>query len=131
MREASSHVRAKVALMGAVCVIWSLTLSGCGPSDRSPAKGKSADEPAQTVPGEQPGQKPGAGQQVAIGAGLGFAPLTTERFDFVIPRNRIDRPAVQQFQLLLQENSTRSRLHELGLGSETAAPLTTRQQDRS
>jgi len=45
---------------------------------------------------------------------LDFIPLQEERYDFVIPRNRLDRPAVQAFVALLKEDGVRTRLSALG-----------------
>lgn len=52
---------------------------------------------------------------VARDAGLTFLPLRDERYDFVVPRTRWDRPAVQAFQDLLRAEATRERLRQLGL----------------
>ncbi|MEO8537609.1 MAG: molybdopterin biosynthesis protein [Betaproteobacteria bacterium] len=46
--------------------------------------------------------------------GLGFIPLTQERFDFVVPVARMDRPAVRAFRALLDDVGMRQRLSELG-----------------
>jgi putative molybdopterin biosynthesis protein len=43
-------------------------------------------------------------------AGLGFLPLQEERFDFVVPRPRWDRPAVRAFRDLLGQEETRRAL---------------------
>jgi putative molybdopterin biosynthesis protein len=53
-------------------------------------------------------------ESVAVANGLGFLPYQEERFDFVIPKSRRDRPAVQAFLNLLAERATRQRLTELG-----------------
>jgi putative molybdopterin biosynthesis protein len=53
-------------------------------------------------------------RSVAEQAGLGFLPLTEERYDFVVPRARRDRPAVQTFQQLLASPEVRQRLRALG-----------------
>lgn len=53
-------------------------------------------------------------QTVATAAGLGFLPLQAEQYDFVVPRSRLDRPAVQAFVHLLQEPATRSALALMG-----------------
>jgi putative molybdopterin biosynthesis protein len=45
---------------------------------------------------------------------LGFLPLQPEHYDFVVPRNRIDRAAVQRFLGLLKDPAVESRLAELG-----------------
>lgn len=53
-------------------------------------------------------------ESVALANGLGFLPYQEERYDFVIPKSRRNRPAVQSFIELLREESTRRRLTELG-----------------
>lgn len=52
---------------------------------------------------------------VAAQAALGFLPLAAERYDFLIPRGRAQRPAVQALVALLQRSDIRSRLAALGL----------------
>jgi putative molybdopterin biosynthesis protein len=52
---------------------------------------------------------------VADLAGLGFLPLTEERYDFVVPQARIDRPPVRELQRLLADVSVRQKLARLGL----------------
>jgi putative molybdopterin biosynthesis protein len=54
-------------------------------------------------------------ESVATANGLGFVPYQEERYDFVIPRSRRPRPAVEAFVGLLSEPLVRSRLAELGL----------------
>jgi putative molybdopterin biosynthesis protein len=51
---------------------------------------------------------------VARSAGLGFLPLQEERYDFVVPRARWERPAVQRFRSQLENEKTRSALARLG-----------------
>lgn len=51
---------------------------------------------------------------IAVQYGLGFIPLTQERFDFVVPVARMDRPAVRAFRALLDDVGMRQRLSELG-----------------
>ena len=46
--------------------------------------------------------------------GLGFLPLTEERFDFVVPTTRRQRPAVRALQALLSSEPIRAALRELG-----------------
>ena len=46
--------------------------------------------------------------------GLGFLPVRDERFDFVAPRERLDRPAVRAFREVLGEAETRAALAALG-----------------
>ncbi len=53
-------------------------------------------------------------ETVARDAGLGFIPLREEEFDFVIPRVRLERPAVQAFRRLLSAPTTRDLLGERG-----------------
>ena len=49
---------------------------------------------------------------------LGFLPLQAECYDFVIPKNRMDRESVRRFLLLLQAASIRSALRQLGFEFE-------------
>jgi putative molybdopterin biosynthesis protein len=51
---------------------------------------------------------------VAGDQGLGFLPLQDERYDFVIPRARQNRPAVHAFLDLLAQAATREALAEMG-----------------
>ena len=46
--------------------------------------------------------------------GLGFLPLRDERFDFVVPLARWDRPAVAAFRAVLAEPQTREQLERMG-----------------
>jgi putative molybdopterin biosynthesis protein len=50
----------------------------------------------------------------ASALGLGFLPLREERYDFVVPRSRRDRPAVRAFADLLAEPATRRALEAMG-----------------
>jgi putative molybdopterin biosynthesis protein len=61
-------------------------------------------------------------EQVARAAGLGFLPLTVERFDFVIPRSRWSRKATVLFRRALEDAQVRRELEQLGfeLTKETA-----------
>jgi len=52
---------------------------------------------------------------VARHNGLGFLPVAEEQYDFVIPADRWDRPAVATFRELLASEEVRGRLEELGL----------------
>lgn len=45
---------------------------------------------------------------------LGFLPLQAEQYDFVIPRDRLTRPAVAKFVALLQQAKVRERLRQMG-----------------
>jgi putative molybdopterin biosynthesis protein len=53
-------------------------------------------------------------ESVARQAGIGFVPLTEEHYDFVVPRSRLQRPAVQEFTQLLADEEMRHRLRSLG-----------------
>jgi putative molybdopterin biosynthesis protein len=46
--------------------------------------------------------------------GLGFIPLQAEHYDFVVPKARLERPAVRLFRALLDEADMRQRLAALG-----------------
>jgi putative molybdopterin biosynthesis protein len=52
---------------------------------------------------------------VAKDDGLGFLPLQDEHYDFVVPRNRLERLAVRAFCELLKLNETKRMLSDLGL----------------
>jgi putative molybdopterin biosynthesis protein len=54
---------------------------------------------------------------VAADPALGFLPLQEEQFDFVIPRARLQRPAVRAFCELLDHADTRQALAHLGFRS--------------
>jgi putative molybdopterin biosynthesis protein len=58
---------------------------------------------------------------VARDLGLGFIPLREERYDFVIPRSRLDRPAAQAFREVLQESRARAALRGLGFRLEDSS----------
>jgi putative molybdopterin biosynthesis protein len=51
---------------------------------------------------------------VAHDSGLGFIPLREEHYDFVVPRSRMDRPAVRAFVEFLEDSQTRQALVERG-----------------
>ncbi len=51
---------------------------------------------------------------VAAAYGLGFLPIQEERYDFVVPRARLDRPAVRAFRAVLDDTGTRAELEALG-----------------
>jgi putative molybdopterin biosynthesis protein len=53
-------------------------------------------------------------ENVARDAGLGFLPLQDEQYDFVVPRTRLDRAAVQNFRELLTQQQTRADLAAMG-----------------
>jgi putative molybdopterin biosynthesis protein len=51
---------------------------------------------------------------VAKQYGLGFIPVQEEHYDFVVPKARLERPALVLFRSLLYEPIVRARLQELG-----------------
>jgi putative molybdopterin biosynthesis protein len=51
--------------------------------------------------------------------GLGFLPLEDERYDFVIPKSRTERPAVFAFRSLLTEPAVREVLQGMGFNMES------------
>ena len=51
---------------------------------------------------------------VANQSGLGFLPLMMEHYDFVVPRSRLGRPALQAFRALLNQEATRRHLTDWG-----------------
>jgi putative molybdopterin biosynthesis protein len=53
-------------------------------------------------------------ETVATLYGLAFLPLQPERYDFVVPASRADRPAVRSFTMLLRSDAGRRALQELG-----------------
>lgn len=53
-------------------------------------------------------------EATAKAAGLAFVPLQDEQFDFVVPRARIHRPAVQAFIELLRSEHVRESLARMG-----------------
>jgi putative molybdopterin biosynthesis protein len=61
-------------------------------------------------------------EPVAVGYGLGFTPLRAERYDFAVPADRWDRPAVAAFRALLEEEPTRRMLTELGFDAGPLEP---------
>jgi putative molybdopterin biosynthesis protein len=52
---------------------------------------------------------------IASNAGLGFLPVQEERYDFVVPKLRANRPGVVAFKKLLGEPSARDALARLGM----------------
>jgi len=52
---------------------------------------------------------------IARRAGLGFLPVQEERYDFVSPKSRANRPGVLAFKTLLQEPRVREALARLGM----------------
>ena len=54
-------------------------------------------------------------QSVAEDSGLGFIPIQDEEYDFVIPKERLQRPEVSRFLSLLEEKDIKKKLAELGM----------------
>lgn len=54
-------------------------------------------------------------ESVARANDLGFLPYQEERYDFIIPKSRIDRPAVQALIGLLHSDEIRQHLNRIGL----------------
>ena len=52
---------------------------------------------------------------IARQADLGFLPVQAERFDFIVPKAREERPAVVAFRALLRQPSTKEALVRLGM----------------
>jgi putative molybdopterin biosynthesis protein len=53
-------------------------------------------------------------ESVARQYGLGFIPAQDEHYDFVIPKNRLERPAILRFRALLAASAVREALGSLG-----------------
>jgi putative molybdopterin biosynthesis protein len=53
-------------------------------------------------------------EHVARRLDLGFMPLTAERYDFVVPVQRLERPALQALIRLLKNKTIREQLAKLG-----------------
>jgi putative molybdopterin biosynthesis protein len=53
-------------------------------------------------------------ETVARSYDLGFVPYQDERYDFVVPKGRTDRPAVRAFLKLLMSEDAREQLRSLG-----------------
>jgi putative molybdopterin biosynthesis protein len=51
---------------------------------------------------------------VARQYGLGFIAAQEERYDFVVPTSRLERPAVRLFRALLDDAQVRAELIALG-----------------
>ena len=60
-------------------------------------------------------------RSVAADAGLEFFPMQDEEYDFIIPKKRLERPAVRQFLNLLQDATIQKNLAKLGLSADTTA----------
>ena len=53
-------------------------------------------------------------ETVARQYGLGFIPAQDEHYDFVVPKTRLNNPAVQRFQVTLADSSVRQALAAFG-----------------
>ncbi len=51
---------------------------------------------------------------VARQYGLGFIPLQEEQYDFIVPTERMNRPAVRTFCAVLNDREVRAELSALG-----------------
>jgi len=58
---------------------------------------------------------------VARQYGLGFIPLQEERYDFIVPTARLDRPAVRAFRALLADPAVRDRLRAAGFNVDASS----------
>jgi putative molybdopterin biosynthesis protein len=58
---------------------------------------------------------------VARTAGLGFIPIQAEQYDFIVPRSRLERPAIVAFKALLQKAEIRGALKRLGMQPSRSA----------
>ena len=56
-------------------------------------------------------------ETVARAAGLRFRPLQAEHYDFAVPADRWERPAVQALRRLLDDPELRRELEQLGFGT--------------
>ena len=52
---------------------------------------------------------------VAKPLGLGFLPIADEEYDFIVPKARLERPAVRDFLALLRREDVRADLRALGM----------------
>jgi putative molybdopterin biosynthesis protein len=59
---------------------------------------------------------------VARQYGLAFIPVQEERYDFVVPATRYDRPAVRAFRALLDDPAVRAALRGLGFRVDPPDP---------
>ena len=54
-------------------------------------------------------------RSVAEDLGLGFYPIRDEEYDFILPKNSLERPEVTLFLSLLQETEIKNKLARFGL----------------
>jgi len=52
-------------------------------------------------------------ETIARQYGLGFIPAQDEHYDFIVPKARLARPAVQRFLAVLEDPTTRDALSAL------------------
>jgi putative molybdopterin biosynthesis protein len=64
-------------------------------------------------------------ETVARHAGLGFLPVALEHYDFIVPRSRAGRPAVQEFCRLVASSEIRQRLAGFGFSATATDPAAT------
>ncbi len=57
-------------------------------------------------------------RSVAEDLGLCFYPIQDEEYDFILPKNRLERPEISLFLSLLKETEIRNNLEKLGLRTE-------------
>ena len=57
-------------------------------------------------------------ETVARQGGLGFLPIGDEHYDFIVPKARINRPAVRAFEELLGDAGVREQLASLGFPAQ-------------
>ncbi len=55
-------------------------------------------------------------ESVARQYDLGFIPLQDEHYDFMVPKARLERPPVKQFQAALEDDSVKAALRAFGFG---------------
>ena len=53
---------------------------------------------------------------------LGFIPVQEERYDFIVPKSRLERPPVRAFRALLDDAQVREELIALGFRLAHPAP---------
>ena len=57
-------------------------------------------------------------RSVAEDLGLCFYPIQDEEYDFILPKNRLERPEISLFLSLLKETEIQKNLEKLGLKTE-------------
>jgi len=61
-------------------------------------------------------------ESVARANNLGFIAYQDERYDFIVPKERMARPAIQAFIALLSDENTRGELTKLGFNPAATTP---------